>query len=406
MLSQKTLSIIKATVPVLEAHGETLTRHFYKRMFAHNPEVIAFFNPAHQASGTQQRALANAICAYAANIDNLGVLGNAVELIAQKHASLQIKPEQYPIVGSNLLESIREVLGEGATDEVINAWSEAYGLLAEILIGREAQLYKEQSETPHGWDGFKQFKVIKKEKESDLITSFYLVPANNEALPDFKPGQYITVRVPTPCGHTTMRNYSLSDRPGRGYYRISVKRELSTNAEAPSGYVSNKLHDHVEAGSLLEVAPPCGEFYIDSNADDSRPLILLAGGVGVTPLLSMLYAALENTPAREIIFIHACPHEKAQAFKVVLDGLAAEHESLRVFHCYSEPAPEGIVRSERALNGLVTHSLVEHHAYKSDGEYYFCGPKPFMVDIYHHLLELGVPSKQMHYEFFGPNETM
>src|SRR5690606_13421513 len=155
MLSPQTIAIVKSTAPILAEHGETLTRHFYKRMFSHNPEVAPFFNPAHQKAGKQQRALAGAITAYAANIDNLEVLGNAVELIAQKHASLMIKPEHYPIVGENLLASIREVLGEGATDEVIDAWAEAYGFLAEILTGREKQIYTENAQKPGGWEGFK-----------------------------------------------------------------------------------------------------------------------------------------------------------------------------------------------------------------------------------------------------------
>jgi nitric oxide dioxygenase len=99
MLSQRTIDIVKATAPILEEHGETLTQHFYKRMFAHSAEVAPLFNPAHQRAGSQQKALAAAICAYAANIENLEVLGGAVELIAQKHASLRILPEHYPIVG-------------------------------------------------------------------------------------------------------------------------------------------------------------------------------------------------------------------------------------------------------------------------------------------------------------------
>ena len=173
MLSQKTIDIVKSTAPILQEHGETLTKHFYKRMFSHNPEVAPYFNPANQAEGTQQRALAGAICAYAANIDNLEVLGGAVELIAHKHASLMIKPEHYPIVGENLLASIREVLGDGATEDVINAWAEAYGFLSEILTGREKQIYAENAEKTGGWEGFRKFKVARKEVESTIITSFY-----------------------------------------------------------------------------------------------------------------------------------------------------------------------------------------------------------------------------------------
>src|SRR6478672_13634409 len=151
MLKESTVAIVKSTAPILEVHGETLTRHFYKRMFEQNPEVAPFFNPANQVAGSQQKALAAAICAYAANIDNLEVLGGAVELIAQKHASLQIQPEHYPIVGENLLASIREVLGEAATDEVIDAWAKAYGFLASILIGREKEIYHQHQTSPAGW---------------------------------------------------------------------------------------------------------------------------------------------------------------------------------------------------------------------------------------------------------------
>ena len=178
MLPQRTIDIVKATAPILEEHGETLTAHFYKRMFAHNPEVAPLFNPAHQRAGSQQKALAAAICAYAANIDNLEVLGGAVELIAQKHASLRILPEHYPIVGENLLASIREVLGAGATDDVIAAWTEAYGFLAEILTARERQIYSVQAKARHGWTGFKPFHVARTAPESEVITSFYLQPAD------------------------------------------------------------------------------------------------------------------------------------------------------------------------------------------------------------------------------------
>lgn len=406
MLSQQTIDIVKSTAPILDQHAETLTRHFYKRMFSHNPEVAPFFNPAHQHSGSQQKALAGAICAYAANIDNLSVLGGAVELIAQKHASLMIKPEHYPIVGANLLASIREVLGEGATDDVINAWAEAYGFLADILIGREAQIYKEQAQAPHGWEGFTNFRVIRKEKESDIITSFYLVPAVGGAAPSFKPGQYITVRVPTPCGHPTMRNYSLSDRPGQDYFRISVKREVSPKADTPEGFVSNYLHGHIDVGSVIEVGPPCGEFFLDVEAQHQRPLVLLAAGIGITPILSMVQTALEYMPERKIILVHACLHEGVQAFRGVIDDLAQTHEKLTVRHCYSEAAPQGVSRRSDAVSGMIDAALIESLVPGRDADYYFCGPKPFMVEIYHQLLGWGIPPGQVHFEFFGPRQEL
>ncbi len=406
MLSQQTIDIVKSTAPILDQHAETLTRHFYKRMFSHNPEVKPYFNPAHQESGSQQRALAGAICAYAGNIDNLDVLGGAVELIAQKHASLMIKPEHYPVVGANLLASIREVLGAGATDDVINAWAEAYGFLADILIGREAQIYKEQAEMQHGWEGFSNFRVLRKERENDLITSFYLAPADGSAVPDFKPGQYITVRVATPCGHTTMRNYSLSDKPGHDYFRISVKRESGAKADTPKGFVSNFLHDHIEVGAAIEVGPPCGEFFLDTGAHHDRPLVLLAAGIGITPIMSIAQTALEQMPDRTIILVHACLNESVQAFRSTLDDLAGKHRNLTVRHCYSEAPPSGIQRAANDTTGMIDALLIESLLPARDADYYFCGPKPFMVNIYHQLLGWGIPAAQVHFEFFGPRQEL
>jgi nitric oxide dioxygenase len=406
MLSQQTITIVKATAPVLAEHGETLTRHFYQRMFKHNPEVAPFFNPAHQKAGKQQRALAGAITAYAANIDNLEVLGSAVELIAQKHASLMIKPEHYPIVGENLLASIREVLGAAATDDVINAWAEAYGFLANILIGREHEIYEENAKKPGGWEGFKPFRIIRKEKESSTITSFYLAPADGAPLPDFKPGQYITLRVTTPAGSTTMRNYSLSDKPGQEWFRISVKREDGPDAATPKGYVSNLLHREKEVGDLLELAPPCGEFFLCREESHSRPLVLLAAGVGITPILSILLASLDAPQKRPVILVHGCLNEEVQPFKNLLDQQAKDHPNFTRYYRYSDAETPGKPRTGQASTGLMDAEFLTHILPTRDADFYFCGPQPFMVSIYHQLLAWGIPGNQVHFEFFGPRQEL
>lgn len=408
MLSTQTITLVKATAPILEEHGETLTRHFYRRMFQHNPEVAPFFNPANQAAGLQQKALAAAICAYAANIDNLEVLGHAVELIAQKHASLMIKAEHYPIVGENLLASIREVLKDGATDEIVQAWAEAYGFLADILIGREAQIYREQAAAPSGWEGFKPFRVTRKQPESEVITSFYLEPADGSGVPDFKSGQYLTLRVPSPCGHTTMRNYSLSDKPGQPWLRISVKRETGADAGKPDGFVSNHLHHQVRAGDCLEVGPPCGEFHLAPPESPDRPLVLLSAGVGITPVLSMLLSALEQTPGRHVFFLHGCLNSRVHAFREQVDALAASHGNLTVRYRYDAPTEVDRQRFEGSLasEGQIDAALIESLLPNRDADYYFCGPKPFMMSIYHQLLTWGIPASQARFEFFGPRQEL
>ncbi|PCJ96628.1 MAG: NO-inducible flavohemoprotein [Zetaproteobacteria bacterium] len=404
MLSQQTIDIVKSTAPILQEHGETLTKHFYKRMFSHNPEVLPFFNPANQTEGTQQRALANAICAYAANIDNLEVLGSAVELIAQKHASLQIKPEHYPIVGENLLESIREVLGEAANDDIINAWGEAYGFLADILIGRETQIYDENKNKRGGWEGFRSFTLDRKETENELITSFYLKPSDGGLLPDFLSGQYITLRMPTPDGQTTMRNYSLSNKSGEDYFRISVKKEISPKADVPDGYVSNTLHKNTKIGTTLEIGTPCGEFFFDSSKKHERPLVFLAAGVGITPIFSMLQTAL--TTGRDIVFVHGCLNEKTQAFKSAIDTLASKHSNLTIHYRYSDAKTKGTTRDASCSTGFIDIDFLNSIVPEQNADYYFCGPKPFMTNIYQTLGIWKIPKSQIHLEFFGPREEL
>lgn len=141
MLSQKTIDVVKSTVPVLKEHGVEITTTFYKRMFEKHPEVKEMFNMDKQNSGEQPKALAMTVLAAAQNIDNLEALLPAVKKIAQVHVDSNVKPEHYPIVGENLLAAIKEVLGDAATEDVINAWAEAYGVIAKVFIDVEADLY-------------------------------------------------------------------------------------------------------------------------------------------------------------------------------------------------------------------------------------------------------------------------
>ena len=143
MLSQKTIDIVKSTVPALKEHGLEITTTFYKTMFENNPEVKAMFNMDKQESGAQPKALAMTVLAAAQNIDNLEVLLPAVKKIGQVHVNTNVKPEHYPIVGKNLLIAIKEVLGDVATDEVLNAWGEAYEVIAKVFIDVEKEIYEQ-----------------------------------------------------------------------------------------------------------------------------------------------------------------------------------------------------------------------------------------------------------------------
>lgn len=394
MLTTEQRNIIKATVPLLETGGEALTTYFYKILLADHPEVRPLFNQAHQANGSQPRALANGVLMYARNIDRLENLGPLAGQIVNKHVALQILPEHYPIVGASLLQAIREVLGaEIATDEVIAAWAVAYQQLADILIGAERGIYDNIAAAPGGWRGGRTFTVVDKIIESTEITSFYLRPVDGQSVMAHKPGQYIGLRLSID-GQEVRRNYSLSVPSTGAGYRISVKRE-------PGGAASNFLHDHVNIGSTLELFPPSGQFNL---IDGHKPLVLISGGVGITPLLAIAQAALESGD-RQVVFIHYARNAGAQGFRKTLAEWKAQYPRFSAYVVHGE---ESMVTSTLAdATGFPTVAHLEKWLPTDrDVEAYFVGPKPFMAFMKRSLQQIGVAETQIHYEFFGPAEAL
>lgn len=141
-LSPETIAIVKSTGPALRQHGLAITTAMYARLFQ-DAEVKAMFDQAAQDSGEQPRRLAAAILGYAENIDKLGALDGAVVRMVARHVDTGVKPDHYPKVAAALLPAIREVLGEEvATDAVLDAWAQAYGFLADILIAKEKAAYE------------------------------------------------------------------------------------------------------------------------------------------------------------------------------------------------------------------------------------------------------------------------
>ncbi|MDX1817182.1 MAG: NO-inducible flavohemoprotein [Marinobacter sp.] len=390
MLSPESRSIIDATLPAVEAHANDITDVFYPLMFERYPEVKAYFNQTHQAEGTQRRALANAVVAYARNLDRLEALGDAVSLIVNKHVSLNIQPEHYPIVGECLLAAVKQVLGDAATEEVLAAWGEAYQQLADILISAEEGRYQENEAKQGGWRGERTFVLARKIAESEEIVSFYFEPVDGGPVADFQPGQYIGLVLDID-GQQVRRNYSLSNRPGRPYYRISVKRE-------PDGVASNFLHDRLNEGDRVQMTAPAGDFVLK---DSERPLVLLSGGVGITPTLAMLEPALED--GREVHFLHGARNSKVQAFRDRLAELEKAHENLRVTVCYSDPLPDDAGQKTGFFDRDRLASLLPEDR---NVDVYFLGPKPFMQACFQNLNELAIPPRQIHYEFFGPLQSL
>ncbi|UNK20334.1 NO-inducible flavohemoprotein [Paenibacillus sp. N3/727] len=399
MLDPHTIEIIKSTVPVLEVHGKAITTVFYQKLFRHHPELLNIFNHANQRQGKQPTALAGAVYAAAANIDRLENILPVVKQIGEKHRALNILPEHYPIVGETLLAAIKDVLGDAATPEIMDAWAKAYQIIADVFISVEADMYNTAEAAPGGWRGYRNFIIDRKVEESRVITSFYLKPEDGQAISQYEPGQYITLRVkPEGEQYTHIRHYTLSAAPGQPYYKISVKREDAAD-DKPAGIVSSWLHSHAEPGTVVELSAPAGSFTLDQT--DEHPLVLISGGVGLTPMVSMLEAALSTQPQRPVTYIHSAIDGSHHAMKEHIEKLASTHKQLNSYVIYERPLEGESCHKTGYIDLSFLRDTVDPMS-----DCYFCGPLPFMSSVQRDLKALGLPDERIHYEFFGPAASL
>lgn len=400
LLSEKAIQTIQATVPLLQERGVEITKRFYEMMFTKHPELLNIFNHANQKKGRQPEALANVVYAAAVHIDKLETILPAVKQIAHKHRSLGVKAEHYPIVGQHLLQAIEEVVG--APQEVLDAWAEAYGVIADVFIQVEAEMYKQAEGKTGGWKDFRSFTVVKKVKESEVITSFYLQPTDGGALAAFEPGQYVSVKLEIPeQEYTHIRQYSLSDAPSKEYYRISVKREESNDI---AGVVSNYLHNEVKEGDVLPLSAPAGDFVLQTHT--SLPVVLLSGGVGFTPLMSMLNTIIEKYPDRSVTFIHGAQNGRMHAMKEYVAQAANQHSNVTAYTVYSAPTEEDRQQQSFQKEGFIDLEWLQSVLPSNEAEFYFCGPVPFMKQMNAVLKEWNVAPERIHFEFFGPAASL
>ena len=350
--------IITATVPVLRAHGIALTTHFYKRMFSHHPDLKNIFNMGNQKTGKQQQALAMAVLAYAEHIANPGVLLPELHRIGHKHVSLEIRPEHYPIVGNHLIASIKEVLGEAASLEILEAWEIAYNQLADLMMGIEAGIYKDQTNKKGGWTGWRPFRVKEKVQESDEITSFYLYPCDGENVISHIPGQFLSLRVFLPeLGLNQARQYSVSSVPNAHFYRISVKKEFNPNLNI-NGMISNFLHDHI----------------------------------------SMLQSLSFDKPNQVLTWVHACRNQTVHAFREDVKAIAKNHPNLSQHIFYDALTAKD--EKDGVLQGPLDFNKIK--AFPIESQYYICGPAGFIAQQHKELIAKGVPVEAISFEEFGP----
>jgi ferredoxin-NADP reductase len=256
------------------------------------------------------------------------------------------------------------------------------------------------------WTGFRNFRVERKVFEDDAqsICSFYLCPEDAQALPSFLPGQFLTFRLDAPMTaigtEQIVRCYSLSDAPRPDYYRISIKRiPPPPGGGVPPGRSSNYFHDHVEVGSLLYVRAPAGHFHIDRS---DAPVVLIAGGIGITPMLSMVNWCLAEQPGREVWLFYGVRNSREMVMKSHLESLVTLHPNFRLRVCFSNPLPDDVAVRDYQHPVRVDVNVLKMQLPLKPYHFYLCGPTSMMGSLVPALEDWGVPDARIHFEAFGP----
>jgi ferredoxin-NADP reductase/predicted pyridoxine 5'-phosphate oxidase superfamily flavin-nucleotide-binding protein len=263
------------------------------------------------------------------------------------------------------------------------------GSWEETMARQQAQALRNQ---------WRPFRIARITNESSTIKSFYLEPADGAGLPLFKAGQHLPIRLAVAPGTApTIRTYTLSVAPSDGCYRISVKRE---------GLVSQYLHDHAATGDEIEARAPLGDFVVDPH--EIRPLVLLAAGVGITPLLAMLrevvYEGLRTRRVRQTFFIHAARTLAERAFGSELQELVERADGAVVaVRILSQPEPTAVLGNDHDVQGRIDLPLLKALLPFDDFDFYLCGPSAFAQDLYDGLRAMHIADERIHAEQFGPS---
>jgi ferredoxin-NADP reductase len=269
----------------------------------------------------------------------------------------------------------------------------------------QAALHYARASQPNlkAWTGTRPFRVSAVVDESVDCRSFYLMPEDGRPLPRFEPGQYLTFHLPSgDPARPIVRCYSLSERPREDFYRVTIKRAAAPSDQhnVPPGRASNYFHREIHPGSRLEIEAPQGEFFLDPT--DSLPIVLVAGGIGVTPMMSMASYLISRRDSRPVYFFAGFRNSREQPFRARLAEFRAETSSFRVDVSYSRPLASDLAGVDFDHRGYVNVARMRRVLPASNFRFYVCGPPGMMESVVPELLEWGVPAEHVRFEAFGP----
>lgn len=386
MLSEKSRPVVEATLPVIAERIPHITPDFYKRMFTARPDLMdGMFSRSSQLEGTQPKALAGSIAVFASYIVNNPdkYPDEVLSRVAHKHASLGLQEDEYPTVYKYLFEAIAADLGEACTEEVAEAWTEVYWLMANALIKIEKGLYASQAN-----DVIRApFKLVSRKETGEGVVDLTFEAADDTPLTEAKAGQYISLFTKAKDGLLQPRQYTLLPaEPNQR--RVAIK--LDPNGEMTS------IHHALTEGDVVELSNPYGDITLGGFGDDgSGPLWLFSAGIGVTPMIAFLSEMVATDSRREVVVVHADRRQDSWPLREEMQELVGKLANGKLISFAEDGSGDHTGRVDVSKLDVPSNASV-----------YMCGPLPFMQGVRSQLIDAGVPGVQIQYEIFGPDQWM
>ncbi|WP_129359563.1 globin domain-containing protein [Rothia uropygioeca] len=386
MLSDKARPVIEASLPIIAERIPQIASVFYEDMFRARPDLMdGLFSRSSQVEGTQPRALAGSIAVFAQWIIEHpdSYPDEVLSRIAHKHVSLGVPESEYQTVYTYLFGAIAKDLGESATEEIVDAWTEVYWLMAHSLISLERDLRARQanqrSRSP--------FMIIGREETGRDVVVLTLEPADKTPMTPTVAGQYISVFATTDDGLLQPRQFTLLPS-GPNQRRIAVKRDAD-------GEITPIMHRDFQPGCVIEISNPYGDALLSNILpDDDSPLYLFSAGIGITPMVAFLDELVRSGTNRRVTLIHA---------EHTMSEWALSDEALDLVRRLPQGSAISFMAEGGDITGRVDVSLLD---IPSNAVAYLCGPLGFMQDLRTQLVDFGVSGPRIRYEIFGPDQWM
>lgn len=401
MLDPGTIAAITETLPSIHAQSLAIVHSAYRRLLR-DPRLRAALDPDDPHAGMQSASLAQALIAYAHSLNSPSDFLPTARYVASRYPNLDLDPDQRAAIADAIIESIHDHLDAAAVPAAPAAWAVAIRALSAMFTETAARTNAQTSAPPSEWTGFRRFELKLSLPECATMTSFYLAPTDGARLPPFRPGQFLTLKLDVPGHGPVISRYPLSSGAVQSdYYRISFEQAGETDDGRTEHHAARYLQQHANDTIVLDVAAPAGPFTLPRG---QQPLILIAGDMGIAPLLSMLETVAVTQPNRPVRLIHTVRNRSEHAFGLEVRHFVQKLTDGQAYIFYETVDSAATLGRDYDFVGSADPAWIVQTCDMPEARYAVCGPSGFLQTMIQGLMTHAIAAERISYGSFGANQ--